>query len=82
MCSSQIMSSLEVEKSTFQWTTLVSTGKIFYLVLRWKHKQHRMGGDLVVDFDDKIWLLTLDLMLLQALRHSIIMHLTHKNGLH
>ena len=39
-----------------------------------------MGGDLVVDFDDKIWLLTLVLMLLQALRHSIIMHLTHNNG--
>ena len=35
-----------------------------------------MGGDLVVDFDDKILLLTLDLMLFQALGHSIIMHLT------
>ena len=41
-----------------------------------KHKQHRMEGDLVVDFDDKISLLTLGLMLLQALGHSIIMHLT------
>ena len=40
-----------------------------------KHKQHRMGGDLVVDFDDKILLLTLDLMLFQALGYSI-MHLT------